>query len=122
MGLRVLFDSVIMIDHLNGISRATRYLRSIDDGVISVVTRAEVLTGITDTDANTIAWLDWFPTIGIDQLTADVAAALRRKYRWRLPDAFQAAIAEVHGLKLATRNTRDFPPKTHSFVVVPYTL
>jgi predicted nucleic acid-binding protein len=91
-------------------------------GWFSVVTRAEVLTGTADTDTDTIAWLDRFPTIGIDQLTADVAAALRRKYRWRLPDAFQAAIAEVHGLKLATRNTLDFPPKTHSFVIVPYTL
>ena len=39
-----------------------------------------------------------------------------------VPDAFQAALAQLHGLKLATRNHRDFPPDRFSFVVVPYTL
>jgi predicted nucleic acid-binding protein len=53
---------------------------------------------------------------------ADRAADLRRRFKWRLPDAFQAASAQIHGLKLATRNTRDFPPREHSFVVVPYSI
>ncbi|MEK7404342.1 MAG: PIN domain-containing protein [Acidobacteriota bacterium] len=57
-----------------------------------------------------------------DREAADLAASLRRKYRWRLPDAFQAALAQLHGLKLATRNVRDFPPKQFDFVEAPYTL
>ena len=46
----------------------------------------------------------------------------RRRNGWKLPDAFQAALAQLHNLKLATRNTRDFPPQQYLFVVVPYTL
>jgi len=31
-----------------------------------------------------------FPVLGIDTEVADLAAALRRAHRWKLPDAFQA--------------------------------
>ena len=39
---------------------------------------------------------------------------------WKLPDAFQAALAQHHHLRFATRNIRDFLPERHAFVVVPY--
>lgn len=62
--------------------------------------------------------------IVIDHLdgVADPAAELRRAHRWRLPDAFQAAIAQHRKIKFATRNVRDFPPERFEFVVVPYTV
>jgi hypothetical protein len=47
---------------------------------------------------------------------------LRRQHGWKLPDAFQAATAQEHNLKLITRNTKDFTPDVHDFVVVPYRL
>jgi predicted nucleic acid-binding protein len=53
---------------------------------------------------------------------ADLAAALRRQNRWKMPDALQAAVAKHHKLKFATRDVDDFPPKRHRFVIVPYTL
>ncbi|GIX27647.1 MAG: hypothetical protein KatS3mg123_1528 [Burkholderiales bacterium] len=56
------------------------------------------------------------------QPVADRAAELRRRHRWKLPDAFQVAIAQHHGLRLATRNVKDFPPGRWDFVLVPYTL
>src|SRR5262245_51383708 len=44
--LRLLLDSVILIDHFNGRPEATRYLASIaGEAALSVITRAEVLTG-----------------------------------------------------------------------------
>jgi predicted nucleic acid-binding protein len=52
--------------------------------------------------------------------SADLATELRCAHGWKLPDAFQAAIARQHGLKLATRNRRDFPPERYDFVLVPY--
>jgi len=51
---------------------------------------------------------------------ADLAARLRREHRWKLPDALQVAAAQHHGLRLVTRNTRDFPPERYPFVLVPY--
>lgn len=120
--MKLLLDSVILIDHFNGIAAATDYLSNHrGDAAVSVITRAEVLTGFEPrTVRKAIQFLDCFPTLVIDQTIADAAAALRRTHGWKLPDAFQAAIARQHGLKLVTRNQRDFPPRRHRFVLVPY--
>jgi len=123
--MKFLLDSVILIDHFNGRSAASDYLKRVaGEAVVSVITRAEVLAGFDRTALPHVAVrvLDRFPTLGIDRDIADVAAALRRQHRWRLPDAFQAALAQHHRLKLATRNTRDFPPDRFTFVLVPYSV
>lgn len=120
----VLLDSVILIDHLNGIRAATGYLRRSErTASITVITRAEVLAGLADADwPMGTALLDRFETIPIDAKLAERAARLRRVHGWKLPDALQAAAALERGLLLATRNTKDFPPEDHSFVRVPYTI
>lgn len=123
-GEGVLLDSVLLIDHLNGVEEATEYLREVRDvGQISAITRAEVLSGVAaPAVASVRRLLDAFPTVPLDAPVADLAAELRRAHRWRLPDALQAAAAAHHGLRLATRNTKDFPPKRFGFVIVPYSI
>jgi len=120
--LRYLLDSVILIDHFNGIAAATAYLgETRGEAAVSVITRAEVLAGFGPADAGlAAALLDRFPTLDIDRPIADLAARLRHDLRWKMPDALQAALARHHGLHLVTRNTRDFPPDRYPFVVVPY--
>jgi predicted nucleic acid-binding protein len=120
--LQVLLDSVILIDHLNGIRAATEYLAKVHlHSAISVITRAVVLPGYDPHQLPTIQrFLEAFPTLPIDQPVADLCATLRREHKWKTPDAFQAALARIHKLKLATRNTKCFPPDRHEFVVVPY--
>jgi hypothetical protein len=122
--MTLLLDSVILIDHFNRIAEASAYLRQVrDQAAISVITRAEVLTGFEISDrqqATTL--LDWYPLLEITKPIADLAAHLRREHGWKLPDAFQAALARYHGLRLATRNTKDFPPERYDFVIVPYEL
>ncbi|MEP7354649.1 MAG: PIN domain-containing protein [Acidobacteriota bacterium] len=116
-----LLDSVILIDHLNGVPAAENYLLAVRDASISVITRTEVLTGCDVSEiAGAEELLNRYPTLSIDREVADLAALLRRQHRWRLPDAFQAALAKIHGLRLVTRNTKDFPPAKHKFVVLPY--
>ncbi len=123
-GAGVLLDSVILIDHLNGIPEATKYLKEVGrKGHISPITRAEVLTGLDDQPRQIAAqFLDCFSFLSIDRGVADLAADLRRLHHWKLPDAVQAAVAQHHALRLATRPIDDFNPKRHSFVTVPYTL
>lgn len=120
--MKVLLDSVILIDHFNGVTAATQYLGQVaGNAAVSVITRAEVLAGFPSrTRTKGKRFLDCFPTLSIDPAIADAAAALRAKHGWKLPDAFQAAIARAHRLKLATRDLRDFSPRRHHFVVVPY--
>lgn len=120
--MRYLLDSVIVIDHFNGIEAATRYLAEHGAAcALSVITRAEVLAGFDDEQAKlALQLLDLFPTLPITTTIADDAARLRRSERWKLPDALQAAVAIHHGLILVTRNTRDFTSDGKLKVLVPY--
>jgi predicted nucleic acid-binding protein len=125
MVVETLLDSVILIDHFNLISQATDYIEQVEKyAVISVITRAETLIGFDEGPTKMLAinFLDRFPTLEINKPIADLAVNLRRKYRWKLPDALQAALAIHNELKLATRNTKDFSPDKYDFVVVPYVL
>lgn len=121
--MSVLLDSGILIDHLNDVQAATDFIARTPRASISAVTRAEVLVGVRDEEIARITdLLNFFPALAIDSDVAEIAARLRRANGWRLPDAFQAALALHHKLTLATRNTRDFDPAKHSFVQIPYTL
>ena len=118
-----LIDSVILIDHLNGIDKATRFIIKLDplETAISVITRAEILTGLAEDElAEVKRLLDQYQLFIIDRPIADLAAKLRREHSWKLPDAFQAAIARHHKIKLITRNSKDFNPQKHDFVEIPY--
>lgn len=119
-----LIDSVIVIDHLNGIDAATEFLRSVGaNGMLSVITRAEVLAGVAREDLSPVRrLLDQFKTLEITAAVADRAARLRRRNGWKLPDAIQAALAIEKRVLLATRNTKDFPPSRFRFVRIPYRL
>jgi len=118
-----LLDSVILIDHFNELPQATRFLSGLDPQktAISVITRAEVLVGVEEEAESLIqAFLDQYQLLSIEKPAADPAASLRREHGWKLPDAFQAALALIHGCSLTTRNTKDFNPEQHDFVQVPY--
>jgi len=120
-----LLDSVILIDHLNGMKKATRFVTDLDPQktAISVITRAEILVGVEETVESLVkAFLDQYRLLPIDKPIADLSAILRKKYGWKLPDAFQAASAKYYRIKLTTRNTKDFDPKKHDFVEVPYSI
>lgn len=120
-----LIDSVILIDHLNDVSEATRFIAALNplQSAISVITRAEILAGLDEEGrAAVTSLLDQYQLLIIDKPVADLAAQLRRTYGWKLPDAFQAALAQHHKARLTTRNTKDFDPEKHDFVEIPYRL
>jgi predicted nucleic acid-binding protein len=120
-----LIDSVILIDHLKGVEKATHFIINLDplETAISVITRAEILTGLDEDElAKVIPLLDQYQLLIIDKPIADLAAKLRREHSWKLPDAFQAALAQHHRIKLITRNSKDFNPQKHNFVEIPYRL
>ena len=120
-----LLDSVILIDHLRGVAPAVAWTDKLGEGeaVISVVTRTEVLSGGSAEEARPARELcDKFECLPLTKDDATRAADLRRANGWKLPDAFQAAVALRHGLRLVTRNARDFDEKKHAFVLIPYRL
>lgn len=123
--LERLLDSVILIDHFNNIPKATEFILGLDPDktAISVISRAEILVGLDDKIIGKArSLLDQYTLLIIDKDIADRAAELRKMYGWKLPDAFQAALAIHNHIKLSTRNTKDFDPIKHSFVEIPYEL
>lgn len=120
--VRFLLDSVIIIDHFNGVRASTEWLSENGHASsLSVITRAEVLAGFAAPEvALARDLLDHFPALPITTEIADLAASLRRSERWKLPDALQAAVAMHHGLTLVTRNSKDFRGGGELEVLVPY--
>jgi predicted nucleic acid-binding protein len=121
--LERLLDSVILIDHLNNVPPATEFILALDPEktAISVISYAEILTGLDEEgERKARPLLQSFELLEINAAVAEKAATLRRQYGWKLPDAFQAAIAIIHDVRLCTRNTKDFNPQKHSFVEIPY--
>jgi predicted nucleic acid-binding protein len=116
-----LFDTNILIDHLNGITKATREITHSKDAAISVITWIEVMTGATSPREEAIlrAFLSNFQCLEITREVAERAAVIRRQKRLKMPDAVILATAEGAGRQLVTRNVKDFPAGTRG-IRVPY--
>lgn len=120
--MKYMIDSVILIDHFNGILAATKWLSHHHaQSAISAITRIEVLSGCTnETKLSVVEFLNRFKFLDITKEIADLTADLRREFRLKTPDAIQAAVAQHHHLKLVTRNTKDFTQTKYRFVLTPY--
>ena len=116
-----LFDTNILIDHLNGVSKATREITRSKDAAISVITWVEVMTGAASAQEEAIlrAFLANFQYLEMTREVAERAAAIRRQKRLKMPDAIILATAEAGGRQLVTRNAKDFPSGARG-VRVPY--
>ena len=121
--LKVVVDTNVLIDYLNGIPQAKAELARYRDARISLVTWMEVLVGARSEHEEQVLgqFLAGFTLINVDIKVAKLAVEKRRKYRIRLPDAIIWATAEACGLLLVTRNSRDFPAEDPG-IRVPYQL
>lgn len=120
--MKALFDTNILIDYLNGIEAARQEIFRYERAAISLVTWMEVLVGATAEEEPIVrGFLHRFVVLGIDQIVAEQAIALRKVRRIKLPDAIVQATAMVEGLVLITRNTKDFPEDSTG-IRVPYRL
>ena len=72
-----LIDSVIIIDHLNGVDAATQFLLGINpqQTSISVITWAEIMDGVEAANTDLVrSFLHQYKIFSIDQSIADLAA------------------------------------------------
>lgn len=120
--MKVLLDSNILIDFLNGSPDARAALERWPDAAISVVTTIEVLAGARDdAEAEQLKlFMQKWPQAELSAEIAEAGARIRRTLRLRLADAVILATARVQRRQLVTRNTKDFRPDWPD-VVVPYT-
>ncbi len=116
-----LFDTNILIDHLNGVTKATREITRSKSPAISVITWIEVMTGAASSSEEAIlrAFLSNFQLLEMSREVAERAAVIRRQKRLKMPDAIILATAEAGGWQLVTRNIKDFSVGIRG-VRVPY--
>lgn len=120
--VKALFDTNVLIDYLNGVVSARDELDRYAERAISIISWMEVMIGAQQAVRDrTETFLEGFNRIDIDMDVAAKAVAIRRKHGIKLPDAIVWASADVNGMLLVTRNTKDFP-EDHPGVRIPYRL
>lgn len=108
--MKVLFDTNVLIDYLQGIKGAARELNQYDNPSISIITKMEILVGINQSNEEIIRdFLNNFNVISINEEIAEIAVILRKDYKIKLPNAIIWATAKYNNSLLITRNTKDFP-------------
>ena len=118
----VQFDINILIDYLNGIEQAKTEIELYTDKAISLITWMEVMVGATpETEERLRGFLSTFVRLPINEEVSQVAVALRKRHRIKLPDAIVWASAQVNKRLLITRNTKDFSPDEPG-IRLPYQL
>jgi predicted nucleic acid-binding protein len=115
----ILVDTDVLIANLRGIDTARDWLHDarIRTGrlAVSVVTNAEIVGGMRSAERREVTrLLNSLRPLPVTDMVAHRAGELRRRYRRShaaigLVDYLIAATAQVHGLELATLNTKHFP-------------
>lgn len=107
--VKLLLDTNIIIDYLNGDTRAKQFFDREPKPAISIITYIETLIGANDDvkDA-TRAFLKGLDIVQINEGIAEIAIGLRQALCLKLPDAIILASAQFIGATLVTRNTKDF--------------
>ena len=119
--VKVLFDTNILIDYLNGVADAAKEIGRYSDKAISLITWMEVMAGAAPQEESVIkGFLAQFELLPIDGAVAAEAVAIRRTRKVKLPDAMILATARTGGRIFITRNTKDFPAGADADIRMPY--
>jgi len=121
-----LFDSNILIYHLNGElnsqGRALLKLGLLGNETYSIISKIEVL-GFQQPSAVELQARQLFSSLTEISLTSEITdqtIALRKLYKIKLPDAIIAATAIIQSLQLVTRNSIDFARITGLSMMNPF--
>ncbi|NEP13225.1 MAG: type II toxin-antitoxin system VapC family toxin [Symploca sp. SIO2C1] len=124
--MELLFDTNILIYHLNGRlnETGTALLRQglSGQGAYSIISRIEVL-GFDQSEAADIQAKRILSRLIELPLTSEIAEGtiiLRKCFRIKVPDAIIAATALEYSLQLVTRNQDDFAKIEHLRLIDPF--
>lgn len=124
--MKYLFDSNILIYHLNGVlnEKGTEILEEglVGEGTYSIISKIELLGFYQSQFAETKAreLLNYLIEIPLDSEIAEQTIEIRKAHKIKLPDAIIAATALISGVKLVTRNSSDFSKIPELVLVNPF--
>ncbi len=111
-----LLDSVILIDHLNGIDKASRFILDLNpmQAAISVITRAEILSGLTEDNEKSVSiLLDQYHILIIDKPIADLFSKITENASLETAGCFSSSIGFAPQNKINNPQYKRFQsPKT----------
>lgn len=119
--MKAVLDSDVLIDFLQGDSRAAREIARYSELCYSVISWMEVMCR-ADTEQEAAAATGLFDSmkmVGLSTQVARVAVEARKNLQLKLPDAVIWATADTEGCILVTRNVKDFDVD-HPMIRVPY--
>lgn len=111
MKQRYLIDSRIIIDHLCGRKKTTKWLIALKDGeaAITAQSRCEILVAVEKKHQQQIKLLlDQYSCVSFSKSCSDDAAELCRKNKWNMEDAIQVALANKNRLTFVTNEHKGF--------------
>ncbi|MDT7885763.1 MAG: PIN domain-containing protein [Thermoproteota archaeon] len=114
--MKYVFDTSILIDHLRNITDARILVEKVErkevEGIISVITEAELLSAKRCEDAKEREMIEKllkiFRKVELDNEIAKIAAKFRREYGISLLDAIIAAVGFKEKCAILTKNIKDF--------------
>jgi hypothetical protein len=116
MSRKLLIDTDIVIDFLRGGKQAISHFKAESEFIcFSVITVAEIYTGITDKEeeAEVERLFSIFPVIAATSEIARLAGNFVKQYRpshsVEVPDAIIAATCFITGSELSTLNVKHYP-------------
>ena len=121
--MKVVFDSCILIDYLNGVEQAKQEIEQLDkpSRCISTLSWIEVMVGVEEKHHDVVAdFLTSFTILPVNSDVAVTAVQVRKERKIKLPDVIIEATAIANNALLITRNTKDFEESVQ--VRIPYTL
>jgi predicted nucleic acid-binding protein len=120
--MKAVFDTNILIDHLNGFAEAKTELSRYGERLVSVITWIEVMVGARS-EQGTLErrFLNHFRVVSLHEEIAALSVARRQEHRLKPPDTVIYATAQAENCLLVTRNTKDFGA-TLPNIRIPYQL
>jgi predicted nucleic acid-binding protein len=106
-----LIDSNILIYHLGGKPEAVEFVREhFEESFVSLVSYYEVLNYPMEPgkEKGVRKFLEIFPLLSVDREIVEQALENRKRRRIKMADNFIAGTAQCYGLKVVTRNGKDF--------------
>ena len=119
--MKAVFDTNILIDYLVGNLLAKKEIEQYQSPQISIITKMEILVGMTDNEEIIKEFLNGFNIIPLNDEIAEIAVNIRKENKIKIPDAIIWATAKYTDSLLITRNTKDFQ-ELGADIKIPYNI
>ena len=119
--MKAVFDTNILIDYLIGKKKKKKEIEQYQSPQISIITKMEILVGVTDNEEIIKEFLNGFNIIPLNDEIAEIAVNIRKENKIKIPDAIIWATAKYTDSLLITRNTKDFQ-ELGADIKIPYNI